>query len=180
MVRSQFTNATVSIAFTLCGGPGILLLLIPWWATHFRIPATEPAWQRAALLVLIAMGLAPLLESIWRFVVVGRGTLVPAVPTQRLVISGFYAYVRNPMYLGVLTAMGSEAMIFRSPGLLEEFICVWLSIELFVRFYEEHRLSRAYPEEYALYRRNVRRWLPRLTAWHPPPQTNISAVCGVQ
>lgn len=161
-------SAAVSIAFTLFGGPGILLGFFPWWVTHFRVPPAEPFWQRALCFVLIAIGLVPLLESIWRFVVVGRGTLVPAVPTQHLVVNGFYAYVRNPMYLGVLTVIASEAALFRSLTLLREFVCVWIAIECFVRFYEERRLSHTYREEYALYRDHVRRWLPRLTPWRPP------------
>lgn len=164
-MSSLAKSAAVSAAFTLFGGPGILLAFLPWWITRFRIPAGEPAWQQALCLVLIALGLVPLLESIWRFVVVGRGTLVPAVPTEHLVVSGFYAYLRNPMYLGVLTVIVCEAILFRSRSLLAEFVIAWLAIECFVRFYEERRLSHTYPEEYALYRSHVRRWIPRLTAW---------------
>ena len=151
--------------FTLFGGPGILLVLVPWWVTHFRVPASEPQWQEFACGVLILGGLIPLLESMWRFVVVGRGTLVPAVPTEHLVVSGLYAYVRNPMYLGVLTVVAAEAVLFRSRDLLIEFLAAWIAIELFVRFYEERRLARTFPEAYANYRNHVRRWLPRLKAW---------------
>ena len=151
--------------FTLFGGPGILLVLVPWWVTHFRVPASEPSWQVIACGALILGGLIPLLESMWRFVVVGRGTLVPAVPTEHLVISGLYAYVRNPMYLGVLTVVAAEAVLFRSRSLLNELLEAWIAIELFVRFYEERRLARTFPEEYANYRNHVRRWLPRITPW---------------
>ena len=161
-------SAAVSVAFTLFGGPGILLFFLPWWMTRFRIPPVEPTWQRLSCLLLIAIGLVPLLESIWRFVVVGRGTLVPAVPTEHLVVSGFYAYVRNPMYLGVLLVIACEAILFQSRSLIEEFVIAGLAIEIFVRCYEERRLSHTYPEEYKLYCREVRRWLPRLTPWHPP------------
>jgi len=168
-VASLRKSSTVSVAFTLFGGPGILLLFYPWWITHFRVPSTEPTWERAVGLVSIAIALIPLFESIWRFVVVGRGTLVPTVPTEHLVVGGFYAYVRNPMYVGVLTVIACEAGLFRSRSLLEEFAIAWIAIELFVRFYEEPRLERTYGGEYALYRRNVRRWLPRLSPWRPSP-----------
>lgn len=161
-------SAAVSLVFTLFGGPGILLAYIPWRVTQFHVPTGEPLWQNVTCCTLIFAGLIPLLESIWRFVVVGRGTLFPPVPTEHLVVSGLYAYVRNPMYLGVLTVVAAEAALFRSRFLLEELAWVWLSIELFVRFYEERQISRAFPEEYATYRRNVRRWLPRLNPWHAP------------
>ena len=158
-------SIAVSALFTLFGGPGILLVLVPWWVTHFRVPASELSWQVVACGALILGGLIPLLESMWRFVVVGKGTLVPAVPTEHLVVSGLYAYVRNPMYLGVLTVLAAEAVLFRSRGLLNELLAAWIAIELFVRLYEERRLARTFPEEYANYRNHVRRWVPRLTPW---------------
>lgn len=161
-------SAMVSLAFTLFGGPGILLFFLPWWMTRFHIPSAEPLRQRFLCLLLIAIALLPLLESIWRFVVVGRGTLVPTLPTEHLVVSGFYAYVRNPMYLGVLTVIASEAALFESRNLFQELVIAWLAIECFVRFYEERRLGHTYPADYAVYRSHVRRWLPRFTAWHPP------------
>lgn len=160
-------SVVVSVLFTLFGGPGILLLLVPWLVTHFRIPTTEPLWQAVGCGAIVACGLVPLLESIWRFIVVGRGSLVPTVPTEHLVVSGLYAYVRNPMYVGVMTILGAETLLFRSTGLLIEFAVTWLGIELFVRFFEEPELARTYPEEYANYRKHVRRWLPRLRPWRP-------------
>jgi protein-S-isoprenylcysteine O-methyltransferase Ste14 len=160
----------VSVLFTLFGGPGILLVLVPWWLTHFRVPITEPRWLVASCAAVIVVGLVPLLESIWRFVMVGRGTLVPALPTEHLVVSGFYRYVRNPMYVGVLLVILAQAVLFRSRSILIEFVTVWVAIELFVRVYEEPKLSRMFGEEYAIYRMHVRRWLPRFAPWQAPRQ----------
>lgn len=159
-------NVLASVLFTLFGGPGIVLLFVPWAITRMRIPADEPSAQHAAAALLIALGLVPLFESIVRFVRVGRGSLVPTVPTERLVVSGLYRYLRNPMYVGVLTALTGEALLFSSRGLLVEWALVWLFYHLFVLLYEEPRLARTYPAEYAIYRAHVRRWLPRLTPWH--------------
>ena len=50
-------------------------------------------------------------------------------------------------------------------GLLIEFGIAWIAIELFVRFFEEPKLARTFREEYANYRKHVRRWLPRLKPW---------------
>jgi protein-S-isoprenylcysteine O-methyltransferase Ste14 len=167
-VTSHGKNVAVSVLFTLFGGPGILLALIPWRMTHFSVPAGEPKWQMACCEVVIAAGLVPLLESIWRFVVVGRGTLVPAVPPEHLVISGFYRHVRNPMYVGVVSVIAAEAVLFRSRSILIELAAAWLAIELFVRFYEEPALARAFSAEYAVYRKHVPRWLPRVRPWRTP------------
>jgi protein-S-isoprenylcysteine O-methyltransferase Ste14 len=152
----------VSTLFTLFGGPGILLVYVPWRVTGFHIPSGDPTVRIVVAVVLMVVGLVPLLESIWRFIVVGRGSLFPAVPTEHLVVSGLYRYVRNPMYLGVLTVITGEALLFWSGGLIVELVTVWIGIQLFVLFYEEPRLTKAFPDEYPRYRRNVRRWLPRL------------------
>src|SRR5262245_60694737 len=41
---------------------------------------------------------------VW-FVTIGKGTPAPFDPPRRLVISGPYGYVRNPMYLGAGVAL---------------------------------------------------------------------------
>jgi protein-S-isoprenylcysteine O-methyltransferase Ste14 len=155
----------VSILFTIFGGPGLMLVYIPLAITRFRIPAGEPPWQMLIAAAWILAGIAPLLDSIRRFVYVGRGTLMPTVPTERLVVSGLYRYVRNPMYAGVLVALGGEALLFWSLGLVIQALAGWLGVHLFVLFYEEPTLTRRHPEDYPRYKRHVHRWLPRLTPW---------------
>jgi len=96
-MASLRSNIVVSVLFTVLGGPGILLVLLPWWVTRFHIPPVEPPWQKLLGAALIFAGLTPLFDSIRRFIYVGRGTLLPNLPTERLVVSGLYRYVRNPM-----------------------------------------------------------------------------------
>jgi protein-S-isoprenylcysteine O-methyltransferase Ste14 len=133
-----------------------LLALIPWRVTHFCVPANEPRWQVACCAAVVVAGLVPLLESIWRFVMVGRGTLVPAVPPEHLVVNGFYRYVRNPMYVGVLSVITAQAALFRSRTLVIEAVSTWVAIELFVRLYEEPKLLHTFGDEYTKYRQHVR------------------------
>jgi protein-S-isoprenylcysteine O-methyltransferase Ste14 len=158
-------SIVVSLLFTLFGGPAIVLVLVPFAITKFRVPAGEPLAQILVAAALILAGLAPLFDSMARFVVIGRGTLVPTVPTEHLVVSGLYRFVRNPMYVGVLTVIAGEALLFWNRGMIVHFAVVFLAIHLFVLFYEEPRLTRTYPVEYKRYQRNVPRWLPRLTPW---------------
>jgi protein-S-isoprenylcysteine O-methyltransferase Ste14 len=158
-------SIVVSILFTVFGGPGFMLVYVPFAITHFRIPAGEPLWQRFFAAALIVAGSMPLFDSIRRFIVAGRGTLMPAVPTERLVVSGLYRYVRNPMYVGVLVALAGEAVLFWSSGIVIEGATGCLAIELFVRLYEEPTLARRHPADYPRYQRHVPRWLPRLSPW---------------
>jgi protein-S-isoprenylcysteine O-methyltransferase Ste14 len=161
-MASAQRSVVVSALFTLFGGPGLVLVYLPWTFTRFRIPANEPAWQRILAGGLIAVGLIPLLESIVRFVRVGRGTLMPLVPTEELVISGLYRYVRNPMYVGVVLVAASQALLFRSWCLAAYAAIVWAVMHAFVCIYEEPTLRRRYGAAYGDYCLRVRRWWP---AW---------------
>ncbi len=164
-MRSQRSNVLISALFVVLGGPGIVLVYVPWWITRFRVPPQEPRAQIAVAAGLVLFGLIPLFESIARFVRVGRGTLVPAAPTRHLVVSGLYRYVRNPMYAGVVASLAGETILFRSEGLFLFLASAWLAMHLFVCFYEEPALTRQHPQEYLLYRLHVPRWLPRPTPW---------------
>jgi protein-S-isoprenylcysteine O-methyltransferase Ste14 len=163
----------VSVLFTLFGGPALVLVFMPWLITRLQLPA-QPAGPRVIVAcVLILAGLVPLFDSIIRFIVVGRGTLMPAVPPEHLVVSGLYRYVRNPMYAGVVTALFGEALLFRSRHMLIYIAVVWFIMHLFVCFYEEPTLAATFPEDFPNFRQNVPRWFPRLRPWnvHRSPVT---------
>ena len=165
-MASNRRSVIVSILFVLFGGPGIVLLYLPLWITRFRIPPGEPVWQIAIAAALIVAGLAPGLESVRRFIYVGRGTLVPVAPPEHLIVSGFYRYVRNPMYVGVMVALTGEAILFWNRGIAIEALLAFVGFNIFILLHEEPSLTRHHPEEYSLYKRNVPRWLPRLTPWN--------------
>jgi protein-S-isoprenylcysteine O-methyltransferase Ste14 len=164
-MQPQAKHALISILFVVFGGPAILLVYLPFWLTHFRIPSSEPRWQELLACVLIAAGVAPLLESAARFIRVGNGSLVPAAATEHLVVSGLYRYVRNPMYAGVMASLAAEAALFRSRELVVVLGLALIGFHLFVCLYEERTLTKRYGQEYAEYKRNVPRWLPRGTPW---------------
>jgi protein-S-isoprenylcysteine O-methyltransferase Ste14 len=167
-MASRRRSIIVSLLFTVFGGPGIVLVLIPYLITGFRIPAGQSRAEIFLAAALIFAGLIPLLDSIRRFIFVGRGTLMPAVPTEQLVVSGLYRFVRNPMYVGVLVVLLGEALLFWSMGMIVYIPLEWLGVDLFVRRYEEPTLIRRHPDEYPRYTRHVGRWVPRLSPWDGP------------
>ena len=114
-----------------------------------------------ALLVLI--GLPILSAAVVRFVRQGHGTPAPVAPPQRLVVTGLYRYVRNPMYIAVVAMIVGQALIIGSRGILVFAIALALAFHWFVVLYEEPTLRRAFGEQYLAYRRRVPRWIPRLT-----------------
>lgn len=111
---------------------------------------------------LIAIAHVLLLRPVRSFIVEGRGTHVPIVPPRRLVLSGLYTRVRNPMYsIYVVIALG-EAILFRSYALLGYTAFLFGLAHWYVVTFEEPELRRRFGEDYDAYCAGVGRWLPRL------------------
>jgi AhpD family alkylhydroperoxidase len=159
--------AVVSVAWgvALGGTFGCLLpyLLGDW---HFHRPLPYWAVAQAAGGLLVCAGLVPIASSFTEFVR-ADGTPVPVASPPRLVVSGFYRYVRNPIYVGFLAIMTGQALLFGSPGLLEYTAVAWCIGAAAARFYEEPILARKFGAVYQDYRRAVRAWVPRIHPWAP-------------
>jgi protein-S-isoprenylcysteine O-methyltransferase Ste14 len=127
---------------------------------HARLPAAW-AWHHwlGALLLLIGAGM--FLGCVWLFGSYGRGTPAPIDAPKKLVQRGPYRWVRNPMYLAVLTIIAGEALFFRSWHIGIYLLCLACIFQLFVMLYEEPTLSFHFGALYEDYRRDVPRWLPR-------------------
>ena len=118
-------------------------------------------------LMILLIGLATMILTIRMFIQLGEGTLAPWSPTRKLVIFGLYRYMRNPMILGVSLVLSGESILFRSYR-----IALWLAVFFLMNhFYfllsEEPGLEKRFGREYVEYKRNVPRWIPRLTPWNP-------------
>ena len=87
----------------------------------------------------------------------GKGTLSPADPTKRLVITGLYKYTRNPMYVGVMLLLLGESLFFRSVSLTIYGILIFSTFHIFIILKEEPRLKKDFGEEYDLYCKMVKR-----------------------
>jgi protein-S-isoprenylcysteine O-methyltransferase Ste14 len=164
----QRTRAAIASAAFFVVAPGTVVGLVPWWITHWEMAGSTPLWRVAQVIgvVLIVVGLIPPVHAFTQFVKAG-GTPMPVAPTERLVVTGFNRYVRNPMYAGLITAIVGQALLFGSLWLLVYAAAFWVITASFVRWYEEPTLVRTYGEEYETYRRNVHAWIPRLRAWTP-------------
>ena len=113
------------------------------------------------------LGFAVALRCVWDFGATGRGTPAPFAPPQRLVVVGFYRYVRNPMYVGFAVGWIGLWIVFghASLMLIAAVAALTLAVHLFVIFYEEPTLRGKFSADYENYCRNVRRWWPRLRGW---------------
>ena len=74
-------------------------------------------------------------------------------------------YVRNPIYVAVVSTILGQALIFGNVSLLLYGGLVWLFFHLFVLVYEEPTLRASFGSEYEVFCKEVPRWIPRLTPW---------------
>jgi len=142
--------------------PGIVAGLIPYWlvrdSIHDAFEKPLRSWLFLSILIFI-IGFYLMMDCILRFAIKGRGTLSPADPTKKLVISGWYRYSRNPMYVGVLLILLGEAIFFNVESLWSYTIFIVIIFTIFIVFVEEPRLRRDFGEEYTEYCKKVRRWI---------------------
>jgi protein-S-isoprenylcysteine O-methyltransferase Ste14 len=161
--------AGTAIFFALA--PGIVAGLVPWWLTGWRVEHPPAPWGwvglRVAGVALLVAGVVVLVSAFVRFVTEGAGTPAPVAPTQQLVVGGLYRYVRNPMYLAVLSAIVGQALALGQPALLGYAVVVGAAVVTFVHGYEEPTLAEQFGAQYAAYRRAVPAWRPRLRPWQP-------------
>ena len=161
------TRAILGSALFLVVAPGTLAGLIPWWISRweFQTPFAGYGPVRGAGVLLAALGLPVLLDSFARFALQGLGTPAPPLPTRRLVVQGFYRFVRNPMYVAVTLLIAGQSLLLGDWRLIAYAAPFWLCCHLFVVSYEEPTLRRTFGAEYEAYCAGVRRWLPRPTPW---------------
>lgn len=129
-------------------------------APFFGLPITRVAGGCVA-----AAALAGLVECFLRFAIRGLGTPAPIAPPARLVVSGLYRYVRNPMYVAVIALVFGQALILGNSALLVYAFITWLAFHVFVVAYEEPALRRQFGTSFDAYRAHVPRWLPRRAGW---------------
>ena len=111
-----------------------------------------PLWMIGALIVL---------RSFWEFTFTGHGTPAPIDPPKELVVTGFYRYVRNPIYMGVVLIFLGHFLWFGYWALLIYTALAFIGVHSFIVLYEEPTLKRKFGAAYEDYLRRVPRWIPR-------------------
>ena len=171
------TAAVIGTTIFFVFAPCVVVGVVPWWISRweFRLSFVGVELTRLVGAALILAGVAGLVDSFARFALQGLGTPAPIAPTQHLVVTGLYRYVRNPMYVAVAAVIFGQAVLFGDWRLFAYGALFCLVCHLFVVGYEEPTLKESFGAEYEAFRLNVPRWIPRLTAWRGgrPQQKSI-------
>jgi len=130
----------------ILGGAGLVIsVLIGVWA------AGQMGWKR----LLFVPALFPPGEMAQRY----------DVP-QRLVVSGPYRYVRNPLYVTDMTLIGSTALLTQNWFLVVALAVYVAQLVMQLRL-EERELRNRFGAQYERYLKAVPRFIPRLTPVDP-------------
>jgi protein-S-isoprenylcysteine O-methyltransferase Ste14 len=149
--------AVRNLVFTIVV-PGLGGVWLPWRILTRDGPAAASAREAVPV---IAAGAVLYAWCVWNFAAVGRGTPGPWDAPSRVVATGPYRWVRNPIYLAALLVVAGEAWLFTSLPLLAYAGAMAACFHLFVVGYEERALRRRFGRGYAEYQGIVARWIPR-------------------
>lgn len=137
-------------------------LLIVQIETKIGIPQFSFPFQMILGIILFPFVSLIGLASAYSMAKIGRGTPLPMDTASKLVVSGIYSYVRNPMAIsgigqGLLVGflLGSPLVLLYS--LLGGFI--W---QFIYRRLEEDDLIQKFGADYEDYQQKVRCWIPKL------------------
>ena len=134
---SLFTDRALALPRLLPGVPGAVIGLS-------LLALGLPLWGWCTLLF-------------WR----ARGTPVPFNPPNSLVVVGPYAWVRNPIAIGVFASVLGVGFLIHSVSM----VGVWTPVAFMlhaiaVKRVEEPELELRFGRSYVEYRRRVPRWVP--------------------
>lgn len=94
-----------------------------------------------------------------------RGTPVPFNPPPKVVTSGPYAYVRNPMLAGIFILLFGLGSLFQSFSLVFLFTPAFIAVNVWeLKTIEEPELEKRLGEEYIQYKNRMPMFIPDLRA----------------
>jgi protein-S-isoprenylcysteine O-methyltransferase Ste14 len=141
----------------------------------------DPRWLQIAqqLLVIVAV---PGLSAVQEFVERGQGTPIPFDPPRRLVTTGIYAYVANPMQLSSALTLLAWGALLHSVWVAGAAVMALIYAAGFAAWDEERDLAARFGDRWLTYRRHVHNWWPR---WRPyvdrhmePATLYVAFSCG--
>ncbi|GHT91023.1 RemK protein [Betaproteobacteria bacterium] len=151
--------------------PMNVLVMIPallLYCTGYHWIQNHPLWLGIGG-VLFVFGLFLAGWTMRLFATKGQGTAAPWNPPKKLVVSGAYCYMRNPMISSVLTILIAETLLLNSGWIFVWFVLFFIINTIYFPLFEEKELEKRFGESYLEYKRNVPRWIPRLSAWRNEP-----------
>jgi len=150
--------------FHALGWGGYMLLVLPAcvlaWEGRDYVDSLRNA-SEARWVMALAIGLPSLLigwAAAHEFALVGRGTPIPYDPPKRVVTSGPYASIANPMQLTSALVMAALAILTGSNAAWSLPMTFLIFDGVFASWYNRAHIALAMPDDWTRYREAVRDW----------------------
>ena len=145
----------------------ILISRITFSAVLFFLLFTASSWEgRAVGLTFEILGFV--------FIVIGglgriwSGVYIYGYKTKKLITTGPYAMVRNPLYFFSFFGALGAGLASRNLIVLAIIMLFFVIYYPWVVIHEENKLARRHPEAYKKYKKKVPRFIPRFNALEEP------------
>jgi protein-S-isoprenylcysteine O-methyltransferase Ste14 len=143
--------------------------------------AYDPRWLQIALQVVL-IAAVPGVSAVQEFVQRGHGTPIPFDPPRRLVTTGIYAYLANPMQLSAACTLLLWGALLRNAWVASSSVMALIYGVGVAAWDEDRDLAARFGDRWRAYRREVHDWRPR---WRPyvdpdagPATLYVASTCG--
>lgn len=173
LLLARETARRRSLTFRVGMQVALFIGLIAGAATQAVLDATGGSWARLRLdrpgvqlaLQAIALLTVPALAAVGELARRGRGTPYPFDPPDRLVTSGPYSYVANPMQVSMTLALVVWGALLGSWAVVGLAVVGAAFSAGIAGWHEDTDLRERHGEAWYAYRRHVRTWWPRARPW---------------
>jgi protein-S-isoprenylcysteine O-methyltransferase Ste14 len=163
--------------------PSVILSLTGGTWTHLL---TRPTWKNGLFLQLLAVPALLGLSAVYEFARRGQGTPLPYDPPVKLVTSGPYAYLANPMQISATLMLAGLGAFLGSLWVTLAGVMAHIYSAGLAAWDESEDVSQRFGANWQQYRANVRNWAPRWRPWHrssddaliSPARLYVAETCG--
>ena len=157
------------VILQVIGFSGLLVGVVPLIAQQqagadLRPLVDRPMWQLSLIVQVLALPAILGLSAVQEFAIRGRGTPLPFDPPRRLVTSGPYAYIANPMQAAACLVLVALAVVLWSPWLAAAALIDVVYGAGLAGWHEHTGMASQFGPDWLAYRNGVRAWWPR---WRP-------------
>jgi protein-S-isoprenylcysteine O-methyltransferase Ste14 len=134
-----------------------------WVDRWLNLPYLPYAWWKYTVAgILFIAGLFLAISTVTAFFRT-RGTPVPVSPPPKLITTGLYACIRNPMAVGALLILEGLGFYYGSLSLIIFFAPLPVVLyALYIKAVEEPELELRFGRQYLEYKKKVPMFIPRL------------------
>ena len=153
---------TLPIGLIFFGLTALFVFVSIWIDKKFLFFHFELSWLTLALaIVLLVLGWLICTWAALAFLR-NRGTPVPFNPPPKLITTGLYRYIRNPMLLGLFIFLIGLGFLLGSLSLILVFTPIFVFINvLYLKAIEEKEMEKKFGNQYLEYKKKVPMWIPR-------------------